>query len=212
VNNKMHIMELFPIPVFIFKTSRVDNNHLCKMVYQIRAEEISSGRGEKTGLSNLGGFRTYDVAKTPGFEQLRAHIVSTINTEILNGKWYPGGPIDESYIVGMWSVINNRGHANSVHNHPNSWFRGVYCAKVPEGNQIAGNICFRDPILARIFSRSFYRTVQSELCRLPPEDGLMVPFPGWFEHAVRPNQTDEDRIAISFNFKPHPDPAMQLYE
>ncbi|WP_111640297.1 2OG-Fe(II) oxygenase family protein [Marinimicrobium alkaliphilum] len=209
MNDKMHLMELFPIPVFIFKTTQVDNDHLCKMVYRIRDEEISSGRGDKVGLSNLGGFRTYDIARTPGFEQLRAHIVSTVNAQILDGKWYPGGPIDESYIVGMWSVINNRGHANSVHNHPNAWFSGVYYAKVPDDNQKAGSICFRDPILARTYSRSFYRSSQSEICCLPPEEGLMVIFPGWFEHSVRPNQTDDDRVAISFNIKPHPDPALQ---
>ena len=28
-------------------------------------------------------------------------------------------------------------------------------------------------------------------------------FPGWCEHFVGPNQTDEDRIAIAFNINHH---------
>ncbi len=200
----MNVMELFPIPVFITQTTQLDNAHMCETIYRIRDEEIGRGQGVKTGLSNLGGFRTYSLLKVPAFEELKQFIVASINNNILSGKWYPGPPIDESYIVAMWSIINNKGHANSVHNHPHAWFSGVYYPKVPDDTDLAGTLCFRDPILARTYSRSFYRSVQSELCCLPPAEGLMVIFPGWFEHSVRPNLTDQDRIAISFNVKAHP--------
>lgn len=200
----MQVMELFPIPVFITQTDEIDNDHLCNLIYGIRDEEIRSGNAEKTGLSSLGGFRTYDLVGRPGFEQLQKHIITTLNDNILQGKWYPGEAIDESYIVGMWSIINKKGHGNSAHNHPHSWFSGVYYPRVPKDVSRAGSLCFRDPILARTYTRSFYRSVQSELCCIPPHAGLMIIFPGWCEHSVRPNQTDEDRIAISFNIKGKP--------
>ena len=32
-----------------------------------------------------------------------------------------------------------------------------------------------------------------------PQEGLMVTFPSYVLHEVRPNKTDEDRIAVSYN-------------
>ncbi len=201
MSSNMQVMELFPIPVFIIQATQLDNNRLCHLIYDIRDEEYANGTAEKTGLSNLGGFRTYDLLNRSGFEELKNFIITSINDNILKGKWYPGEEIDESHIAAMWSIINKKGHANSAHNHPDSWLSGVYYPKIPKSSNHAGALSFRDPILARTYTRDFYRSVQSEVCSIPPEEGRMILFPGWCEHSVRPNQTDEDRIAISFNVK-----------
>lgn len=199
MTDQTHVMELFPIPVFITQSTQVDNQHLCRLIYGFRSEELENGLGEKSGLSNLGGYRTFDLNRRPGFEQLKAFIIDTVNANILNGKWYPGESVTQENIVAMWSIINQRGNSNSVHNHPDSWLSGVYYPKVPTDTHNAGALCFRDPILARTYTRDFYRSVQSEVCSVPPAEGRMILFPGWCEHSVRPNLTDEDRIAISFN-------------
>jgi len=35
--------------------------------------------------------------------------------------------------------------------------------------------------------------------RMRPEEGRLYIFPGWMEHGVEENQSDSDRISISFN-------------
>ena len=36
----------------------------------------------------------------------------------------------------------------------------------------------------------------------PPQEGRLILFPAWLSHGVRENETDEDRISISFNLVP----------
>jgi hypothetical protein len=33
-----------------------------------------------------------------------------------------------------------------------------------------------------------------------PEPNLMILFPSWLKHDVEPNQSDEERISVAFNF------------
>ena len=75
----------------------------------------------------------------------------------------------------------------------------MYYPQVPATIERAGSLGFRDPILARTFTRSFYRSVPAEVASVVPEVGKLIMFPSWFEHHVGPNLTDEERIAISFN-------------
>jgi len=202
VNTAMKVMELFPTPVFIVQTEGLDNAGLAAQVYAIRDEEQRRGIADKT-LSNLGGFRSYDLLKHPGFATLKAHILRTLNESMVCGQWFAEPAVVEAQFGAMWAVINGRGHANATHHHPGAWFSGVYYAKVPADADKAGAIGFRDPNLARTYNQMYYRTVQSDACAIPPAEGRLVMFPGWTEHFVGPNETDEDRIAIAFNIN-HP--------
>lgn len=203
VNTAFKVMELFPTPVFVIQTQGLDNVALAKQVYAIREEERRRGIADKT-LSNLGGFRSYDLRTHPGFDALRRHILTTLNEHMVKGQWFAEPEVLEAQFAAMWGVINNRGHANATHHHPGSWISGVYYAKVPADPDKAGSIGFRDPNLARTYNQMYYRTVQSDACHIPPAPGRLVMFPGWCEHFVGPNDTDEDRIAIAFNIN-HPD-------
>jgi uncharacterized protein (TIGR02466 family) len=202
VNTSLRVMELFPTPIFIVQTDGMDNQHLASQIYAIREEEARAGIADKT-LSNVGGFRSYDLVKHPGLASLRRHILKTLNDTMVKGQWFAEPEVVEAQFSAMWGVINGRGHANATHNHPDAWLSGVYYAKVPKDADKAGSIGFRDPNLARTYTQSYYRNVQSDACMLPPAEGKLVMFPGWTEHFVGPNQTDEDRIAIAFNIRHH---------
>lgn len=99
-----------------------------------------------------------------------------------------------------WLNISPPGAFNKIHYHANCHFSGVYyiSLKAPE----CGSIFFRDP---RVASRMLtYPALTptpftSEEVRLPPEEGRMYVFPGWMEHGVDENLSDQDRIGISFN-------------
>ena len=202
VNKSMRVMELFPTPIFVIQTEGLDNRQLASEIYAIRDKETRDGVADKL-LSNLGGFRSYDLVKHPGLAPLRRHILKTLNEHMVKGQWFAEPEVVEAQFGAMWGVINGRGHANATHNHPDAWLSGVYYAKVPSDPDKAGSIGFRDPNLARSYTQTYYRTVQSDVALLPPAEGKLVLFPGWTEHFVGPNLTDEDRIAIAFNIT-HP--------
>lgn len=202
MSSPTQVLELFPVPVFSTQAeAEVDNAALCQLVYAIHREEQAAGTATKAGYSAIGGFHSYDLLRRPGFEPLKRFIVNTLNERILGGKWYREGAIDESWLTTMWAMVNKRGHANASHTHPNSWFSGVYYAKLPANPKLGGDLCFHDPIATRTFTQSFYRSAQTETFSLTPKEGLLVLFPSWFEHSVKANQTDEDRISIAFNIR-----------
>jgi uncharacterized protein (TIGR02466 family) len=198
----MHVMELFPTPVFVVQTQALDNRQLSQQMYAVRDEEARAGHAKNLGRSNDGGYRSYDLMKHSGFDALKQFILATVNTHLAKGRWFAEPDITPDQMRAMWGVINGKGHSNGPHNHPHSWLSGVYYAKVPQDAARAGSLAFRDPIVARTFTRSFYRNVQSEVLMIAPEEGKMILFPSWCEHFVTSNQTDEDRIAFAFNIHP----------
>ncbi len=206
MSHPLKTLEIFPTPVFVSKAANLDNDALSQAVYRVMEEEVAASKGKsvEASLSNVGGYHTQDFLARSEFFPLMDFIVDVLNQNLLNGKWFAEKNIDRSFITGMWSVINRRGNSNISHNHPHAWFSGVYYAKIPKDKANSGAICFKDPNSVRQFSRNFYRSVQSELCSLQPETGNLVLFPGWLEHSVTANNTDEDRIAIAFNIKGHP--------
>ena len=102
--------------------------------------------------------------------------------------------------VYSWCNINPRGAYNvrHVHNDTNIFLSGVYYVKVPENS---GVIRFWDPRgpLMHIQRDHEYFNDSVSSHDITPEPGLLLYFPTWLEHDVTPNETDEDRITISFN-------------
>ncbi|MEQ8952573.1 MAG: TIGR02466 family protein [Gammaproteobacteria bacterium] len=107
----------------------------------------------------------------------------------------------EPLMTQMWCNINSQYSYHGVHNHPYSQISGVIYIKVGEN---APAITFRDPRLARWMvppPAQQSRPENSLVATLPPEEGKTFMFPSWLEHGVAQNQTDVDRISMSYNFE-----------
>jgi len=99
-----------------------------------------------------------------------------------------------------WVNISPPGASNKLHYHANCHFSGVYyiSLKAPE----CGSIFFRDPrVASRMFTAPITRQTDftAEEVRMRPEEGRIYIFPGWLEHGVEENKSDQDRVSISFN-------------
>ena len=102
----------------------------------------------------------------------------------------------------MWANINGPGNYNRPHVHPNSLFSGVYWIKSPENS---GNLMLYDPRPGTHMSMpnrtdgklppELWREVQYS-----PKAGTCIMFPSWLWHEVKPNQSSDTRISVSFNF------------
>ena len=102
----------------------------------------------------------------------------------------------------MWANINGPGNYNRPHVHPNSLFSGVYWIKTTENS---GNLMLYDPRPGTHMSMpnrtdgklppELWREVQYS-----PKAGTCIMFPSWLWHEVKPNQSSDTRISVSFNF------------
>jgi uncharacterized protein (TIGR02466 family) len=108
----------------------------------------------------------------------------------------------EPALGNMWANINHPGGYNKPHMHPNTLFSGVYYIKTPPncGGKKGG--CPRSgaqtvmPI--RVEGKPpkhLWREVH-----LDSREGRVVIFPAWLWHCVEPNESNDIRISVSFNF------------
>ena len=113
----------------------------------------------------------------------------------------------------MWANVNYPKCYNRPHIHPNSLFSGVYFVKTPKGS---GNLMVYYPRpgiqMAMPNRKGDKRTknmildhgpLPSELWRevhYEPIAGRIIMFPAWLWHEVKPNESNDTRISVSFNF------------
>jgi len=102
----------------------------------------------------------------------------------------------------MWANINYKGGYNKPHIHPNSLFSGVYYVKTPPN---CGKIIFNDPRPG--IQTSMPARVEGQLPNylwrevyLDTVEGRIIMFPSWLWHCVEPNESNDIRISVSFNF------------
>ena len=102
----------------------------------------------------------------------------------------------------MWANINYPGNFNRPHIHPNALFSGVYWVKAPVQS---GNFMVYDPRPGVQMSMPNRKEgkLPSELWRevhYEPKAGTSIMFPAWLWHEVKPNESNDTRISVSFNF------------
>ena len=111
--------------------------------------------------------------------------------------------LDSEPVIGnMWANINPPGGMNRAHQHPNSLWSGVYWIKTPKN---CGDLKIDDPrssaamcrprqkpgeMPARLYRETHYK----------PIAGRCIMFPSWLMHCVDPNESNDIRISVSFNF------------
>ena len=108
----------------------------------------------------------------------------------------------EPFLGNMWANINYKDGFNRPHIHPNSLWSGVYYVKTPKK---CGHLKIEDTRTMSLMSRPtktnkeepkhLWREVHFE-----PIAGRLIMFPSWVNHCVDPNESDDIRISVSFNF------------
>ena len=116
---------------------------------------------------------------------------------------YQKEKLDMKPVLGnMWANINYPGNYNRPHLHPNALFSGVYWVKVPPQS---GNFMVYDPrtgVQVTMPNRK-KGALPSELWREVHYEavaGRCIMFPAWLWHEVKPNESNDIRISVSFNF------------
>jgi len=189
--------DLYPTPMWTTKVKGygILNQKLEKYIYSLQKKDPI---GKKA--SSVGGWHSHDLRDNSGGIQPLLDAIAPYLTQ----AFIDLGCDIENYhpeINSIWSIINSENSYNTTHIHPESYLSIGYYVKVPQGN--CGDFVIEDPRPGTQFKIPPTKT-QNHLnlrrVELSPEEGLLVIFPSFVPHFVKPNRTKEDRIVISANF------------
>ena len=93
-----------------------------------------------------------------------------------------------------WMTLTKQNESAIPHAHQEASIAGVYYFKT---NHKDGDITFLPPFAQTDWLSGNVPTTFS----VEPRVGLLLLFPGWLIHFVKPNETDNDRVSVSFNIK-----------
>ena len=103
----------------------------------------------------------------------------------------------------LWFNINKKGHYNQLHHHAQCDLSGVLWIKIPPNCGIiefeSSHSYVADNHLCSLNEEYKYNTKNYNAFMFNPLEGRMLIFPSYLRHRVEPNESDEDRISVSFN-------------
>ena len=92
--------------------------------------------------------------------------------------------------LSYWGHIHEKHMSTNTHNHYDAYVSAVVYVKTPKGS---GSIVFL-PRLNQYDNGAYYS-------KFSPEKGIYYMFPGYLDHFVTRNMSDQLRISLSINFK-----------
>jgi len=192
-NLEIAIHNLFPNPVINAELNDVDNDAVANFAYALQA---SDQQGE--GKPPEDGWQSKAIA--PQTDASYDALLRGIHNAMGEGCKRLGLPMLK--MTKSWININPPKTYIDAHEHEGSIYSGVYYVKVPPGS---GDISFHRGDVAKYFLPRIEHTGNSFLAikaSLPGRPGLLLMFPSWLTHKVSLNNSEEDRISVSFNFGP----------
>ena len=183
----------FPTPIYI-----ADIKH--PTLNQELEKDILAWSNKDKGITrtNIQGWHSdTNMNELPEYAKLVDMLYSAQRT-IYDQEYYESEP----FLGNMWANINPPGGSNRAHIHPNSLWSGVYYVKAPQNS---GQLKIEDPRSVALMTRPKQKDVPKpdRLLRehhYEPKTGRLIMFPSWLNHCVDPNNSNDIRISVSFNF------------
>lgn len=181
----MEILNLFPVEVFVFKNSNIDNNSLITNLEKF-ADQIKQS-------SNISYIRNiHDKEET---KELFDWIKDCLEDIRLSHQY----DCDRFEITSSWfnRALPYSGMSQNYHRHSLSFFSAIYY--LTEGSHTV----FEDPVIHRTQAQlEVLRKNFNPYEYISPEPGKLVIFPSWLYHTSLPHYLGHDRYIISFNTLP----------
>ena len=163
-----------------------------------------------TSHSNLGGWQSsWDFAEWsgPAGQQVLGaarHVADQLTSDRQGQK----RRID--WKVNAWANVNRQSHGNEFHTHPGAFWSGCYYVDdggVGADPSLGGQFEIQDPrgVAPAMYAPGLAFAVPGgQSCgaseMIAPRNGMIIMFPSWLSHAVRPYSGSGTRISIAFNF------------
>ena len=190
--NNYNVQMLFPVCFHQYLFDEFDTDELIKFCYEQKEKNL-----EGQVRSNRGGWHS-SFFNIKDDNIISTHLKSGLGKSIFTSL-DPNLGVDVSY----WIMINPPNTYNTSHTHPEAHFSGVMWIKTPEK---CGDISFNNPYeySSYIEMHSYLEEVREQTGVHPtykfhPEPGKMITFPASLRHEVKVNESNEDRISVSYN-------------
>ena len=191
------VFKFFSQPVFKYQVKNYEelNKSLLDYIYNLQNEDK-----EGVKKSNILGWHSkpFDLSNK---EAPPNKFFANINNEIADVFNKYGWVFEPSKVkcTSMWSIINKKNSFNIEHTHANHYLSAAYYVKTHEG---CGKIKFTNPNLV---SRQRNPLIENKTefnqngIEIDPKEGDLLFFPAYLTHEVLKNNSDDERIVISFN-------------
>ena len=183
--------QFFPTTIYA-KDIQLDNETLSNNIVNWSQQDPGVKK------TNMNGWHSKPEMHLKSEYQQLVQELYKMQEEIYQEEWLDRKP----KLGNMWANINYPGGYNRPHVHPNCLFSGVYYVKA---NKNSGVFVANDPrpgIQTMMPTRKQGRPPKHlwREVHLEPIPGRIIMFPAWLWHCVEPNQSNDIRISISFNF------------
>jgi len=173
----MERLDLFPTVIYRFN-SEADTAKLAERVLELEVGK-DLHYGQDSGGLQGGGLILQDIDFNYTHYWIKEQISKTFNRKFT--------------ITDVWVSIYDKGDYNKIHNHPptnptyydNEMWAGVFYIKT---NDEGGELLIHSPQNA------------TNTYDIKPREGELILFNSNTYHSVTPNQSDEKRICLAFNF------------
>lgn len=170
-------------------------NDIDNSILLSKAKELELYTSSVNLTNQGGGYQS----KSLGTDVLEVKEMVTVLDQII-AKCCDSVQLPKLNFYNMWFNINKKGSFNTLHNHQGSILSGVYYVDVPDAGM--GNIEFlRDDDYQYYMPQlKKYNQFTSQKASYTPKTGMLLIFPSWLKHQVLPNNSDKERVSISFNY------------
>ena len=187
----------FPIPIYYNHIENLDEvqQELLSHVEKVNFHKVKHDNWDKNSAKFSDGYNEgknllNDIKPTLFLNELQKNLLEFYRN-IHNGNDIYN--ID-FVITESWFTRTQKNEYHPQHLHSFSDISGVYYIKT-NGND--GNIAFHTPSSILVNSKFFSQKAQN--VEYKPQVGKLILWPSLIEHHVISNQTDDDRISLSFN-------------
>ena len=194
---KSEILKLFPEPIFKYKIEdhKDINKKLSEYIYNLKNND-----DEGLKRSNKGGWHSKNF-ELKDKNSIQFQFAIKVQEYIVDTFKKFGWKIKNKNIriSEMWAIINKKENFNVVHTHPNCYLSAAYYVKAPIN---CGKFEIEHPNSAKKYAYpevEVRNELNLEVASIEINEGDLLLFPSYLPHKVGQNQSDDDRIVISFN-------------
>lgn len=190
-----NVLELYPTPVYVTEFSEEETNSV-----QTEMLSVLQDLKHREKFSYKNNWNTHKLSDTTFTGNLLEvydcqNFLRTLDAHVGSYLMYSCKVQEVGYeITQSWLTLSGRGDYAHIHNHGVSHISGCYYIQTngEDGDFIIP--CTQSPLETnRVFANMTRST------NIQPKVGKLILFPGWVNHGVGRNQTDHDRVSLSFN-------------
>jgi uncharacterized protein (TIGR02466 family) len=197
---KQHVAMAFGTPVVAYRwpDSEGINKELKELILKAETRNAGVSRSNVKGWHSNTDFFQWDA-------ECARVLRKRVDTLAIDLTRLVAAPTGESrtfrFAAAAWANVLRDGGYNSVHNHPNCMWSGVYYVDRGEPDPTPnenGKLELLDP-RSGINMLYIEKNVLDGRYLIEPVPGLMVVFPSWLKHMVHPYFGKGERISVAFN-------------